>query len=209
MTNTDAERVSDIAKPDDIPQDVWDAASAVVGAPDGLGYAKVFTDRVARAIIEAQSKALAEVMVNSVMLEEISDALNVAVANTKRATERAQKAEAALAEAREQASPAKTDLSDTIAWLRSDAERAAERTGCKREATHQWLAAEELSRLPVMKEALNIATMAFMDIASFNPSESSRPAFEAIAIHARSTVLEALPHLRSIGATPTPENPNV
>jgi hypothetical protein len=39
-----------MSKPDDIPQDIWDAASAVVGPPDGLGYAKVFTDRVARAI---------------------------------------------------------------------------------------------------------------------------------------------------------------
>jgi hypothetical protein len=39
-----------LGKPDDIPQDIWDAASAVVGPPDGLGYAKVFTVGVARAL---------------------------------------------------------------------------------------------------------------------------------------------------------------
>lgn len=98
MTNTDAERVSDIvAELRDVCMD-WDGSPLPDGAePVYIHCAQI---RAAADIIEAQSKALAEVGVNSVMLEEISDALNVAVANTKRATERAQKAEAALADAR-------------------------------------------------------------------------------------------------------------
>ena len=44
------------AKPDDVSQEAWDAAAAAVGAPDGLGYAKVFTDRIARAIMAAKAE---------------------------------------------------------------------------------------------------------------------------------------------------------
>lgn len=49
-----------MAKPDDIPQDVWDAASEVVGTIDGLGYAKVHTDKIARAIL-AERERCAEI----------------------------------------------------------------------------------------------------------------------------------------------------
>lgn len=46
-----------------------------------------------------------------------------------------------------------------------------------------------------VREALELAIMAFMDIATFNPSGADREPFEAIAIHARSTTLEVLPRL--------------
>ena len=40
-----------MTRPSDVSQEAWDAASAVVGPPDGIGYAKVFTESIARAIM--------------------------------------------------------------------------------------------------------------------------------------------------------------
>lgn len=45
------------AKPDEIPQDVWDAAVAVVGMSDGLGYAKVQAASIAHAIMAERERA--------------------------------------------------------------------------------------------------------------------------------------------------------
>jgi hypothetical protein len=55
-------------KPDTIPQDVWDAALSVVDAIDGLGYAKIHTDKVARAILAERERCadLAETTVSNV-----------------------------------------------------------------------------------------------------------------------------------------------
>ena len=43
-----------MSRPEDIPEDVWKTACACVSAPDRLGYAKAYTDLIARAILAAK-----------------------------------------------------------------------------------------------------------------------------------------------------------